>query len=619
MLDTRNHKNSERILEGKIAIVLHRSDCITEDIAFVRTHYAEGTYIFIPLEYSILDRVRSENLAALDLCNHHLEEDRSRYMPLIYRWVTGWYQDPSLREFAYGDTQLGSVYEWPLTLYIWRVLYYQNLFKHILTVYGTPTTFVLVGTDDFVSETAGPLASEEVLLIERVLRQTASSKNSTVTCVTTDSIGAHKVAVARTHAFLLFLLRHISIGAARFLRVRPIRIFMSEYWHNVSAFLPNLDKAEVVCMDRKEVRILLPFIRRLKIRFDRPSYFLRIADRVTIASVGEKYQSLWNNYQNSVSAKELCVMDGNSLYSLIEPALKKIVCVASVRYLEDRIGAQGLMKAYDINRVLVRASVSTQQHFLAIADAAKEIHIPCIELQHGLEYWGPNSLSTRKHASAIATYGELPLGIDSVTSIPIGSPRFDAYRASVNTTVQISLRTKIVVLVPEIGIENFTSFDVSAFLRTVVRVARADTKNSWIFKFRPGMLLLPEYAHLTNTLLRGFDLQEQEPLIEVLKDARVLIGHFSTAVLEAMLSRVPVVLWTGHSVDAAMLSWRFGVLKERGGITYAPDALALVRHTSASDELLEAQVAVANAWLSEEFRFDGKSSERMKDLLRTGW
>ncbi len=618
MLNTRNSNNSVRSLEGKIAIFLHRVDTVAEDIAFVRAHYAEGTYILIPLEYSILDSARSENVAVLDVCEYHLREDRSRYMPLVYQWVTDWYQDPSLREFTYGDTLLGSVYEWPLTLYVWRVLYYRSLFEHILS-YGTPATMVLLGSGRPVPDTAGPLASEEVMLVERVLQHVSSPTNSTVTRVDTGSSNDQHVVLPRMHTVLSFLLRYISIGAARLLRVRPIRIFMSEYWHNVSAFLPGLEGAEVVCMDRREARTLLAFALRLKIRFDRPQYFLRTTDRILVAASCEKYQSLWRKYKSSVSAKELFVIDGESVYTLVEPALKKIVCTAPTRYLEDRIGAQRLMRAYDINRVVVRASVSTQQHFLAIADTAKEARIPCIELQHGLEYWGPNSLSIRKHASTIATYGNRPLNIDSVTSIPIGSPRFDAYRASVKTTAPISSQKTVVVLVPEIGIENFTSFDVAFFLQAVVEAARADSEHVWIYKFRPGMLSRPEYTHLKDTILSGFEVREYEPLIEILQNARMLIGHFSTAVLEAMLSNVPVSLWTGHCVDAAMLTWQFRSLEERGGVRYAKSASELIACAQAPNESLEEQVAIANAWVSDEFCFDGKSSDRMKALLRAGW
>src|SRR5581483_12383429 len=97
-------------------------------------------------------------------------------------------------------------------------------------------------------------------------------------------------------------------------------------------------------------------------------------------------------------------IEGISLQPLCREALETVRLQLFPRLTHELAAAESLLAGLKPEIVLLRASVSAQTHFAALAYAARKLHIPAIELQHGIEYLGPGSVSRYHTAEYIAVY-----------------------------------------------------------------------------------------------------------------------------------------------------------------------------------------------------------------------
>ena len=279
--------------------------------------------------------------------------------------------------------------------------------------------------------------------------------------------------------------------------------------------------------------------------------------------------------------------------------------------------------------VELRASVSGQRHFAVLPLVARELDIPAFEMQHGGEYLGPGSPTQQHPAYFFAAYGKLvceefrTLGYEEGRFLPVGSPRFDAYVHAIPKATARGEKSNIVILsnTPTTSVgERYGTYSIEEYFHALGRAvrdvqnvhlmiaSRSSARNIFLNDARERGLRGILYEHAGTT-----------PLPQLFAKTDIFICSHSTVVYEALLYRLPVVIASFAPVEKMMTDFHFSRFKEAGAlaIAHTPDELReIVRKLTVDAGARERMSAAAEAFMREQFSFDGHASERIAELIR---
>lgn len=184
-----------------------------------------------------------------------------------------------------------------------------------------------------------------------------------------------------------------------------------------------------------------------------------------------------------------------------------------------------------------------------IIEAAKNLNIPVVELQHGMiskyhaAYNYPKlSRSSKFIPDYIFTFGNywnnfIKLPISSKKIISCGYPFFEQQKALYS---KVHKKKQIVFLS-----QGTIGKKLSLFASKVAK--NLDKEYSIVFKYHPG-----EYSRDYNTILNQPNIKSiknEKPLYEILAESEMQIGVNSTSIIEGIGMQVPktaILDWSGH-------------------------------------------------------------------------
>ncbi len=267
--------------------------------------------------------------------------------------------------------------------------------------------------------------------------------------------------------------------------------------------------------------------------------------------------------------------------------------------------------------------------------AAKRLGIPTIVLQHGSTFYGKacNGDGLACHAFIPITadrffaYGEATcdwfrnMGAPANRVVATGSPRFDVYYRE-RTAGERAGRKKVMLALTDVWVrgtvpKSHTSLcvffeQIKVFMKVACGmkdvdfiVRPQDTMNRWKDLFR---------RELEDC--RNVTISKKGSMQEVLKDIDVVVGHTTTALIEAVICKIPVIsLDIGEFTDAVPL-WKYGCSARVSSYEELRDILGeLLTNPAVREDLVEK--AYANIQMFN-YGNDGKATERVaREIIET--
>jgi hypothetical protein len=350
-------------------------------------------------------------------------------------WSTRILRSSQWSFFSYRDVALPELYFLSLQGYLTHVLYYIDILSNICRAYKDIEEIIIFSPPSSGPVRGSALVHHQVHAYIDAVSLVAKERHISVQLRTTASTKA--VQNNRTWFQLKRSLFTISIAllnkVVRFTQSkRKIRILASDYWKNLTPYIKDLESAEILMIDRKEVfKVGIRNLFRFKMQFVHAEDFCSKApgEKKRVETI---IREGWLAYKKSPEL-DIFSYRGIQLRSILEQALSTIVEDACIRVLNDIDDTYEMLTKLKPHVVILRSTVSTQTHFVVLAHAARSLGIPSIEMQHGLEYYGPGSVSLSHRAEFTGVYGSLTkaqmeaVNDTHTTALLIGSPRFDVY------------------------------------------------------------------------------------------------------------------------------------------------------------------------------------------------
>jgi len=354
-------------------------------------------------------------------------------------------------------------------------------------------------------------------------------------------------------------------------------------------------------------------------------HYIPYLDRRATRHFVQKCKDAWQKRSTAWSVADF-MFCGVSLLSECEEIVGTFIKRAVPRIASDIAGAYAMYAQLAPDAVWLRVSgISRQTHFSILPLVAKELGIPSLELQHGIEYLGPGSATLHRVAQYLALYGDIvareieTLGYSPERLISVGSPRFDSYTKKIERTIQDKEGVRILSTIPGINpIERFGTYSVEEHFSVV----------------REALKALPQ-AHLTVTsrnvnkisflheaMERGlqgtpYEFVGTTPLPKLFADADIFICGYSTVIYESLLYGLPTVLVALTPVERIMMGHSFAEFEKAGALAIARSPKELHNIFAHLDEGTRARMSIAGQkFMKENFSFDGHAAERVATLIR---
>ncbi len=540
----------------------------------------------------------------------------------IEAWVARTITSISFSSYTYQDIPFLKAYAYSLQFYLLQVAYFAPLLTRVLA--ASPNLDTL-----FVCAEQAHTRPDHIVLTRdpsgAVLRAAyAATQKSTVTVHLLEEGRGHTRIVRARRGRFLFARGLFGIGirvvntCMGMLPRKKMRVLASENWMNVAPLLHASPELELVLLDRAEIRRMDIFsVFRHRTRFVHIAEHLDTPATRRAESGAHAIAQRWTEGADTVP--EL-MLEGVVMQPFMKEALDTVFLLGVPRITREIEGSIRMLKRYRPHLVLLRASVSNQTHFPILALVAHSLGIPSVELQHGLEYLGPGSISRAHTAEYIATYGSLvakelqAIGYAPDKTLVVGSPRFDAYRTAVHPKIVGNSFFKVLILAPEMVTTLFDTYEVIAYYRAAAEAVGAIPDAVAVVKIRP----IPERERFHREAIAeafkgvSYSIAQYESVAECLVQIDVMITCYSTVVLEAFLSHVPVILVALSGGERLPIDGHFipyanaGALRIAHRIEEVTQCLKDLTDPATRAESTQA----ARAFLEEHYVFDGNSSER---------
>ncbi len=559
-----------------------------------------------------------------------------------------WYTLAETSFLTYKGISIGGMIEAAFSHYLQEVQGSLYIFESILDSHKDVECFIVPHSTIRTGPNTGPFAQFQASMIINVGKFVTQHH-----AIAFKSIGV-------MHETKTVLFPHQTFWRRLFLQVynfcmntfvsrRSVRILASDHWRNIRTVIERMDDTELVFVDRKEIRnIPLAQLLKYRIRFVHPLDALT-QDTRTIAKAQQKeFRISWSEAKKVVGALPGFTHQGVNWWPLVEPALSFVVETYAERFIADIESIASILTKEQINRVLIRASVSGQHHFFIMGELPQQLGIPSVEIQHGIGVGilGPHSAFGHLHADFVAAYGPfvrhafVRSGYAPERIQLTGSPRFDRYvteRDAVNPEIRdkklIALgldpkRPVIFVVMPAelhgcmFGTTNLLSYEYREYLQSLRDIKEALPEIQYIFKFR-SHALLDVYSDYAHTLFPegGISLQSGDPFPLILLSDFVY-SCFSTLASECIMGRKPVILFPLKASDAYFYeAHKDGIISvprinEKIGLP-VQEVIAVSRKLINDKTFYIDAVKKGEQYLSENFTFTGDAAKQVADFLQT--
>lgn len=489
-----------------------------------------------------------------------------------------------------------------------------------------------------VSATSGFLAAHEVYVVVEAARRVAEARNISFEIIRNE-ITILRVGAKLQRYFSAF--KRALFGASMSLLnvlvglrpSRPVRILASDYWRNISPILRQLPEAELILLDRSEaLKAGFANIWRHKMRFVHIQHFLSRRARSAAYESAKDYMNTWKSIRSQAWSPDKLLFYGVQLAPLFERIMSRIIEHALPRVLCDIEGTYAMYKSIVPSTVLLRASVSGQTHFAILPLVAQQMQIPALELQHGLQYVGPGAPTVDHPAEYIATYGPVVneefvgVGYPGRRLIAAGSPRFDSYIADANTLIESaakSSKVSFLSIAPPVSMgEGYRTYFTEEYFSVLGKVIREVPRAHLIVSLRSARQRKGLSEEAEERGLAGVAREDLTglPLNALFARADIVLCNYTTVIYEAMLYYKPVIVVALTPVERMMADFHFSRFVQAGAVAVAhnPEELVEVSKKLALDASERERMSAAAAeFLKNNFSFDGKSSQRIAQQIRT--
>lgn len=540
-----------------------------------------------------------------------------------------------IASMQYHGISIMAPLQFTLHLYFIDLLYYVELIARIIDERVDITRLVALSPTVVVSSTSAPLAEHESFIVMEAARLVARSRKL--------AFGAGQGSLTlrfqgKLH-LLVFACKRALFGVALSVlnacmslrHQRTMRIIVSDYWRNIAPVLRELPEAETILLDRGEaVQAGWKNIWRHQMRFLHIDGFASRQARREALRQARLIRDTWHAIRGTAWQSVDFMFCGVSLAPISEMIMSRLLDQAVPRVTRMITGIEAMFKELDPDAVLLRASVSRQIHFILLPLVANKKGIPAFEIQHGGEYLGPGSATISHAARYIATYGPLvskeyeAAGYAPDRLIAAGSPRFDSYIHAIPEKKPDHYAGPLTILSntpnPNVG-ERHGTYSLETYFKALgdaVRslsgvhleiASRSRSQDQFLSEVRQRGLGSVPYETVGTT-----------PLPKLFARADIFVCSHSTVVYEALLYRLPVVIASFAPVEKMMTDFHFGPFERAGAIRIAhtPEELREILTRLATDPEARARMSAAGeAFMREQFSFDGHAAERIAQQVRT--
>jgi hypothetical protein len=426
---------------------------------------------------------------------------------------------------------------------------------------------------------------------------------------------------------------HLVNAVVALKKPRPIKLLATDPWYRIEPYVTQMDDVELIMTRRKEIGEMgWKNIWRTRTQFRHRLDFVDSQIRTVAHQKSQEFSRAWNALEPAPRMAASFEYQGISFWPLARSLLGAII----TQYAEDDIvtieNTKRLLHRHHINCVLLFSSVKGYNNL--IARVAEHMDIPSIELQHAIENNEPSHPYATLHSRYLAAYGSLQkksyaaFGVEPWRVIPCGSPRFDKYRTPVRQEELEALRARlhvdtqylnILVNVPyaylSLEPEGYSTYDVQRTLEDYVELQKKVPKTRLLLRPRPSPWRKDFYnREETLALFHGeMRMVQNENLHLLLAFCDIVISGTSTMVAESLIMQKPVIMYVPHVLDN-----NFERYVDAGVVLMARTRGELFKHVAFLNDAKNrtALVERGTQFLRENFKFDGRSSERVAALIR---
>lgn len=595
----------------------------------------EEGFILIPLDLEIEYALKEKGISFRS--GRAYRTGDAAPMTFSESWTSSVFESKRWSFFAYRDVSLSQLYFLSLQWYLSRIIYYADVVSNVLIAHAEAVRFIVFS----------PLIGEAVMggtldggpriwaLVDVLKCIAAQSGREAVVVPVPTSFAAEASPVSFMFMRSLF---GIGIGILNafitlFRRPQRIRVLASDYWSNLAPYVSNLNSLEIVLIDRKEaLKAKFSNIWKFRMRFLHIDSFPANASLERI-EVGDRIKAEFESIKNN---GELPAFEfrGFSLQPLVSHALDIIVKKVLIKTLGDIDDAYIMFEHVRPQIVLLRATSSLQTHFIILAQVARALGVPSLEVQHGLQYYGPGSYTRRYSTEYMGVYGTLTqremkevVGAHC-TPVVVGSPRFDVYASVLKNKSSASFKSSdkkasFLFIAPSNDStgEVADSYSFEEYLSAVAFALKKIPDSTITIKLRPGGTSRDSFSRqmIADTFRSTrYTIVQNEPIMELYNDADVVISYYSTAVVEAIQCGKPLVLLALGPMEILRSLHHFSAYVQDKAIRMATTKEDLARIVEDLAEHPAARAELASqgtAFLEREYSFDGHASERMAALI----
>lgn len=597
-------------------------------------------FTLIPIDFGIEIKLSRMGIPFFSMTNYVSRSTLKTRSDFASNIMKRFYTDPEIDFFEHKEIKIGKIVSYSLGEYVLRVLYYLDIYNFIFDQFKDVELVYIPESTKVTSDTTGQLAKFEISLPVDTMLFYSKQRIFGIEVIPNPSLIIEKKKINNfskksLRMVLILGIKFLNVVVSLFLKKRSLKVFVSDYWWHIDSFIKKMGNVEISMMERKEIRNVFQYIWKYKIRFNHiDDYVTHSIKRISNAK-SNFYKKRWSLLCDNSDFSRQFIWYGVGFWELVSPAYYHIVTSYSKKVVEAIEGSVALFKKQEIKVVILRASVSGQIHFSVLGLVAQKMGIHSIELQHGLEWLDTSSISAVKYCSILASYGPLiknsleKIDINSPKILQIGSPRFDQYK---NNIIKQNIKDNLIkkfginpelpiflLIITDIALgQTYDTYSMSRMFMSLAVLSKKIKNSQIIIKIRSGK---DQEFFFRQSIRKYFGkkiiIAQFEDIHTLISISDVIFSCFSTVVLESMIVGRPVVLLGIDQNDRMLIESHFLPYINTGAVQIARSTADLVRYAKQLIIPLNSKNTSekANIFLSKNFCFDGKSADRMVELL----
>ncbi len=593
----------------------------------------EEGYLLLSLDAEVEDALAEKGFS-FESARHYKTPDIATAV-VNSEWTDSVFDSDRWAFFFYRGVSLGAIYRLSLQWYISHLLYYIDIVSAVVA--NNPETRILVVFPPIGGRP--PMGSTLVgftvdAIVDAVSRVAEEHEMGVLVPITLQSDVRDKSASVSyfffKRAMFSFCIRLFNLFISIVRRPRRVRILSSDYWKYLEPYVENLESAEIILIDRLQgLKAGFSNIWRFRMRFMHIDEFSSGSSKQREKAL-EHYLQEWESIKSESELPQF-VFRKCSLRPIISRVLDVVMSEVGNKILKDIDSAFEMINTLKPDIVELRSTISTQTHFMILAQVARVIGVPSIEMQHGLE---PVWLDARHLTEFFGVYGPhiqekmRVSGDTGTTPIVIGSPRFDVYaslkkeKSSEYSQLASDVFTCLCISPAVYPGGDYDSYEIEEFYSVIASAMKKIPNSRTIIKFRPGPSRDTFVRNRIESYFAGMSyvIMQLEPLSGVFPKADVVVSCYSTSVLEALQCDKPLIYLGIAPVRQLEGLDQFTAYQEQGAMRIATNKEDLSRmlvELAGNPDARRRLSEGAADFLEREFAFDGHASERAAQLIES--